>query len=165
MLLPAEVYAELKKNEHGTYAATLNISDLATFYYNGLRGSTLIVKSTQSNAEEFVLSGIFEVDRQDCYLNSDGSFDPNNTFRQTFSDIKLNCRLRPATHDPDFAFSVQDWPLMINNLNKLEMLAPLEKGEDRRNVVHIVQGMDIDGGFIKVVHPLFEVRRSLQTFR
>jgi len=163
MALPSatELYANLKKNEHSIYAASANIGEDAEYFYGGHRGSSLIFKGTSGEAEEYLLSGIFEVDHRDCYLSLDGSFDPNNALRQALSDVKLNCRLRPVQRDPDFAFSVQDWPLFIKNIKKLEDMAPLENGEDRKNVLHVIQGTSsTDGGFIKIVHPLFEVSPS-----
>ncbi|KAI6116458.1 hypothetical protein F5141DRAFT_1103337 [Pisolithus sp. B1] len=91
------------------------------------------------------MDGIFEVDRRDCYLAPDGLFDPNNLLRQAFCDVKLTCRLRPVRRDPDFAFTIQDWPQMTKNLNKIESMAPLKNREDRKNVLHLVQEhSDID---------------------
>lgn len=117
----ATLYANLKKNEHGVYAASANPGEKAEFFYGGCRGSTLIFKDTDA-----------------------------------FCDVKLTCRLRPVRRDPDFAFTIQDWPQMTKNLNKIESMAPLENGEDRKNVLHLVQGMEMDNGFIKIIHPLFE---------
>ncbi|KAL4062161.1 hypothetical protein J3A83DRAFT_4195719 [Scleroderma citrinum] len=157
LLSAADLYTKLKQNKHGVYAGCPKIEEDTEYFYCGQHGGILVYKGTERNAEEYTLSGIFEVDHCNCYLAPDGSFDPNNAFGQTFTDTKLNCQLQPVQCDLDFSFSAQDWLTLVQHIQKLEDMAPLEQGEDRMNVLHVVQTSDLDGGNIKIIHPLFEI--------
>ncbi|KAL4062796.1 hypothetical protein V8B97DRAFT_1877382 [Scleroderma yunnanense] len=144
LLSAADLYTKLKQNKHGVYAGCPKIEEDTEYFYCGQHGGILVYKGTERNAEEYTLSGIFEVDHCNCYLAPDGSFDPNNAFGQTFTDTKLNCQLQPVQCDLDFSFSAQDWLTLVQHIQKLEDMAPLEQGEDRMNVLHVVQTSDLD---------------------
>ncbi|KII89506.1 hypothetical protein PLICRDRAFT_175682 [Plicaturopsis crispa FD-325 SS-3] len=102
----------------------------AKYFHSGRHGDLLVAKYDGDTPCEFIVHGVFEVDRRLFYLTPDGSYDPYNSFHTTFANHKLTCHLSPVT------------PVLTRSL--------------RRDLQSIVQEMSPGCQSIKVGHALFE---------
>ena len=68
------IVADLKRSERVFYGATSNLVSRAKFFGTGGAGDIAIVKGTGCNDMEFVVSGIFEIDRHNFYMGPEESY-------------------------------------------------------------------------------------------
>ena len=80
------------------------------------KGDILVPKNADQPISEFILCGIFHINAQNFSMTSDGQWNANNMIGTCFEQVKPSCHLLPVQHDPDFAFSLDDFPVIIANL-------------------------------------------------
>ncbi|KAI9566420.1 hypothetical protein HD554DRAFT_1110619 [Boletus coccyginus] len=122
-------------------------------YHTGKHSDVLVAKASMDS--EFILRGVFEITRNDCFLAPDGNFDPGNVFGGVFQDVKLSCRLA-APSSTDFEFARKDFDQCTDNIHRIEKIIKCEKGFD---IVSCV-GNHLDNTQFKICHALFEARQT-----
>ena len=68
-------------------------------------------------------------------MTSDGKWNANNMIGTCFEQIKPSCHLLPVQRDPDFAFSLDDFPAIIANVQAIKILGDACKGHDNISVI------------------------------
>ncbi|KAI6142611.1 hypothetical protein BKA82DRAFT_108976, partial [Pisolithus tinctorius] len=92
-------------------------------------GDIAVVKGSGEDIVEMILSGIFEIDCQGFFMGPEGSFFPSNAYNKEFVDTKLMCNLIAVQRDSIYGASRQDFPAIVANLQAIEKLILLRKGE------------------------------------
>jgi hypothetical protein len=72
-----------------------------------------------------------------------------------FEQVKPSCHLLPVQYDPEFTFSLHDFPRIMTNLQAIKNLADPHKSHD--NISVIVGGAMQSMCAIKLMHHLFVV--------
>ncbi|KAG6369791.1 hypothetical protein JVT61DRAFT_13562 [Boletus reticuloceps] len=133
------------------YACCPNIASSIQFS-SANTGDIIVVKN--SNNSEVTLKGVFQIARNDFFLNPDGNFDPENVLGSRFQDTKLNCRLAPPSPS-DFTFAQDNYPACLTNIRALEKLIKLNKHEE---IISCLQHSLLGFNQIKLSHSLFELK-------
>jgi hypothetical protein len=89
-------------------------------------------------------------------MASDGKWNANNTFGTHLDQVKPSCHPLPIQWDPNFAFLLDDFPVIISNLHAIESLADSRKACDTLSIV-VGEGMHSMCA-IKLTHMLFVIR-------
>ena len=144
------------KTEGIHYAADKAINLQYEFTFNkDFKGDILVPKKADESISEFILSGIFQIDACNFFMTSDGKWNANNMIGTCFEQIKPSCHLLPVQCDPDFAFSLDDFPAIIANLQAIKILGDARKGHDDISV--IVGDAIHSTSAIKLTHHLFVI--------
>ena len=138
------------------YVADKAIDSQYEFTFNkDFKGDILVPKKGDKSILEFILSGVFQIDAWNFLMTSDAKWNPNNTIGTHFEQVKPSCHLLPVQHDPDFAFSSDDFPAIIANLWAIENLGDACKGHD--NISVIIGDAMHSTSAIKLMHHLFVI--------
>jgi len=154
------IIEDLKHSPLTFYGATPNLASRAEFFMAGASGDVAIVKNTGQNVQEFLLSGLFEIARQNFFMGAEGGYMPSNLFNRDFVDTKLTCHLTPVQRFPEFAFARDDFNLIINNIKALEKLIPQRRGETTSSCLRDLNGQST----IRLSHSLFMVCFTLNGY-
>ena len=147
-----DVLQSLRTDTHlGIHGANPNLHNRVEYFLGGWDRDSLVAK-TDADATEFIIRGVFMISRSEFYFTPDANFDPANSFNSKLEDVKLTCRLTPS-RDPDFKFSAQDFPIIVENLRKFENLIKKNSDSQSFSVIDSISGMQT----IRLSHPLFKV--------
>jgi len=144
---------DLKHSDVAFYGGTPNIASHAEFFVRGATGDMAIVKNKGGEVQEFLLSGIFEIDRQDFFMGAEGGYMPANIFNRDFVNTKLSCNLTAVQRDSMFLSTRSDFTTIIANIKALEKLIQPKKGSTS---VSCVRDTGSQPG-IRLNHSLFNV--------
>lgn len=136
------------------YLGDKNISSLCEFTYNSsLKGDVLVPKNlnTDDSLQEFILTGVFQIDGRNFFMTSDGKWNSNNPIGTRFDQAKGICHILPVQRDPKFSIFTNDFPALISNLRAIEHLANPRKTSETNSVIIG------DSSGIKLTHHLFVV--------
>ena len=122
------IVAALKRSQDAFYGTTPNLASKAEFYFAGVTGDIAIVKGSGEDAVELLVSGIFEIDRQNFFMGPEGGYLPNSVFNRNFQSTKLSCQLIPVQKDPVYEVSRLDFGAIVANVKGLERLISQKKG-------------------------------------
>ena len=148
---------KLQTLSDGFYLGDPNITTHATWYIGMEQEGNILISSIHDHPTEFILHGAFEIDKRDFCFGPEGNYYPNNAYGAKLADAKATCRLLPI-HDPKFKFSVDDFPTIISNIQKLESIAPVLKGDIISSCIYTSQdGSSPSFNSIRITHSLFEV--------
>jgi hypothetical protein len=152
-----DAYQELQElQSQGCYAGDKAIESLCEFSFNkDIRGEVLVPKDVEGSISEFILSGIFQVDARNFFMTSNGKWNSNNALGTRFEQVKPSCHPLPVHCDPEFAFSLHDFPMIMTTLRAIKNLADPHKSHD--NISVIVGGAMQLTCAIKLMHHLFVV--------
>ena len=147
------IVAELKASNKASYGATANLANRAEFFSSGATGDIAIVKGTGRDVVEFLISGIFEIDRQNFFMGPEGSYFPGSTFTRNFASTKQTCQLIPVAKDPTYRISRDDFAAITANVKALERIIGGKKGIATMSSVRDSDGVTS----IRLSHALFVV--------
>ena len=115
------------------------------------------MKGTAGNVVEFLISGIFEIDRRNFYMGAEGSYFPNNIFSRNFAATKLTCQLIPVSKDPVYQVSRDDFGTIAANIKAVERVIGQKKGITTMSAVRESDGVIS----IRLSHALFAVSNPI----
>jgi hypothetical protein len=157
------VLANLRRLPDIFYIGTTNLAAQAEYRIGGTGGNQLIVKNNDAIPTEFIMAGVFEIDRRDFFFTSDANYHPekHRDLDKKFESAKATCRLIPVQRDISYQFSAEHFATAINNLRALEKLAATPKDSTIYSTI-----CNIEGGShgIKLSHALFQVNISPHLF-
>lgn len=136
------------------YLGEKNLTSLCEFTYNNtLKGDVLVPKdmNTNDSLQEFILTGVFQIDGRNFFMTSDGKWNPNNPIGTRFDQAKGICHISSVQRDPEFSIFSNDFPSLINNLRAIEHLTNPRKSPETNSVIIG------DSSGIKLTHHLFVV--------
>lgn len=115
----------------------------------------LVPKKNNRDLSEFILTGVFEVDRCNFFMTSDGKWTSENAVKSRFHQVKPSCLLLPVRRHPEFAFSSNDYPSIVENIRAIESSTNPRKSKEDASILINDSGIS---PAIKVIHHLFIVR-------
>ena len=138
------------------YAGDKIDSSRYDFVYNKtVRGDVLVPKENNRDLSEFILAGVFEVDGRNFFMTSDGKWTSENAVKSQFHQVKPSCLLLPVRRHPEFAFSANDYPSIVENIRAIESSTNPRKSKEDASILVNDSGVS---PAIKVIHHLFIVR-------
>ncbi|KIO10906.1 hypothetical protein M404DRAFT_129109 [Pisolithus tinctorius Marx 270] len=144
----------LKTSAIGFYGTTPLLASHTEFFQGGFSGDITVVKDSGDDMTELLISGIFQIDRQNFFLGPEGGYTPLSSFKREFLETKLSCQLIPVQRDAAFDTARADFGAIVSNVKALKKLIPSKKGTTLVSCVHEVDGM----ASIHLSHSLFTVR-------
>jgi hypothetical protein len=153
------VLEKLQNLEGYYYLGDENIASKADFLLGSPDGNRLILKTDDPVPSEFLLSGVFEIDKSNFFMTADGGFNIDNAFGSKLVDVKANCRLIPICHNPDFGIFQVRQEIIISNIWEIEKMGMM-KGEQVYSILQPCNEGGINTYAIKLSHSLFKVRRK-----
>jgi hypothetical protein len=137
------------------YAADKNIISQCEFVFDKhSRGDILIPKHSKETLKEYLLTGIFRIDARNFFMTADGKWNANNPLGTRIDQVKPSCHLLPVDRNPEFSYSLDDFPTILSNLRAIESLANPQKTKDKISVIVEEPGLSPS---IKLIHHLFVV--------
>ena len=147
------IVGALKRSKDAFYGTTPNLASKAEFFLAGVAGDIAIVKGSGEDAVELLVSGIFEIDRQNFFMGPEGGYLPGSVFNRNFQTTKLSCQLIPVQKDPAYEVSRLDFGAIVANVKGLERLISQKKGSSSLSTVREQGGATS----IRLSHTLFAV--------
>ncbi|KIO11879.1 hypothetical protein M404DRAFT_20467 [Pisolithus tinctorius Marx 270] len=141
----------LKTNTLAFYGTTPQLASHAEFFQGGFSGDIAVVKDSGDETTELLISGIFQVDRQNFFMGPEGAYMPSGAFKREFSETKLSCQLIAVQKDAAFKTACADFPAIVGNVRALEKLIPSKKGTTLVSCIREANGVTS----IQVSHSLF----------
>lgn len=154
MPLTEEVEDEVIHSD-GTFDGVMPyIASHAEFYKTASTGNVAIVKGMGDAPQQFLLTGIFKIDRQNFFMEPEGNYSPSNTFNCNFINTKLTCNLIPVQAHCEIASGLSNFNAFVVNIKAVEKIIPLKWGFSMVSSVCEVNGQSV----IRLTHSLFVVR-------
>ena len=126
----------------------------------GATGDMAVVKNKGDQVQEFLLSGIFEIDHQDFFMGAEGGYLPANIFNHNFVNTKLSCNLTAVQRDSIFSSTRSDFATIIANIKALKKLIQSQKGSTSLSCM-----CDAGGQLhIRLSHSLFNVSEFINLY-
>ncbi|KIO01339.1 hypothetical protein M404DRAFT_28876 [Pisolithus tinctorius Marx 270] len=141
----------LKTSAIGFYGTTPLLASRAEFFQGGFSGDIAVVKDSGDDMMELLISGIFQIDRQNFFLGPEGGYTPLSSFKREFLETKLSCQLIPVQRDAAFDTARADFGAIVSNVKALEKLILSKKGATLVSCVCEVDGV----ASIRLSHSLF----------
>ena len=153
-----EILQNLRNRTDSHYLGNQDLDKKSEYFIGGVTGNQLVLIADDDNPIEFLVTGVFEIDRRDFYFTADANFDPSNKFNGQFSKSKATCRLLPVKRHPMYDFAKKHFPMYISSIAALERKAPApQTATIQSSIVNTDEGSQA----IKLTHALFQV----QSFR
>ncbi|KIN95116.1 hypothetical protein M404DRAFT_166677 [Pisolithus tinctorius Marx 270] len=146
-----DIISVLKTNTLTFYGTTAQLASRAEFFQGGFSGDIAVVKDSGDETTELLISGIFQVDRQNFFMGPEGAYMPMGAFKREFSETKLSCQLIAVQRDAAFKTACADFPAIVGNIRGLERLIPSKKGTTLVSCIREANGVSS----IRVSHSLF----------
>lgn len=97
-----------------------NVASHAEFFKTATAGNVAVVKDTGKIPQQFLLSGMFELDQQNFFMGAEGNYMPSNTFNHKFVNTRLTCNLIPVEAHGEIHSGQNSFNAFVANVRALE---------------------------------------------